>query len=136
MKKMTVPVLALVLLSGSALASGRVHMPLVSHTVQRTADGITRDTVSTDAHGRTSTREMTNDRVDGVHEREVTYVGKDGVAHSLDNVRSANGHSKETSFTHKNGEVVTKDVSVTRDPTTHVKTVERERTVVRSDAAG
>lgn len=99
----------------------------------RTDDGFTRNATVTNAKGETATREMTvvNDREAGTHSVSIDRTGFDGKTSSVDSVRQRtdDGFTKETTVTHKNGDVTTRsvDLSCDKDAKSCVKTVEVDR---------
>ena len=93
---------------------------------QRTANGHTSNTVRSDAHGRTATRDATvvNDKDAGTRERDVTYTGSNGKVRTVDDdlTRTADGYERSTLVTGPNGDTATRDVDVSHDAQTHTTT--------------
>ena len=83
---------------------------------QRTANGHTTNTVRTDAHGRTSTRDatVTNDKDSGTRTKDVTFTGKDGEARTANTVtqRTEDGRTSTTVITDAQGRTTTREAEV------------------------
>jgi hypothetical protein len=99
---------------------------------QRTEDGRTRSTTWTDAQGRTASREatVTRDPAAGTRTRDVVLTGRDGQTRTRSTTveRTENGHTSATVLTDAQGNVATRDASVTRDPETGTRTRQVEWT--------
>jgi hypothetical protein len=86
---------------------------------QRTANGHTSNTVRTDAHGRTSTRDATvgDDKASGTRQKDVTYTGKAGRTRTVDTTtqKTADGHTSDATLTDAQGRTSTREATVVND---------------------
>lgn len=87
---------------------------------QRTDNGYTRHDSIVNAKGKSATRDVTvsNDRETRTRTRNADYVGPNGKARSVDTVtqKTDNGYSREVTETRANGEVRTRSVDASCDP--------------------
>lgn len=93
---------------------------------QRTANGRQVNTTLTGPQGRQATRDVNvaRDKEAGIRTRTVTETGPNGRQRTLDDVtqRTENGYTREQTVTRANGDAVTRDTSVTKDPENGTRT--------------
>jgi|APFre7841882724_1041349.scaffolds.fasta_scaffold07593_4 hypothetical protein len=92
--------------------------------IQRTDDGYTRSSTATNAQGQTATRNATvvDDAAARTRSRNVTATGFDGGTRTVDDDlrRTDDGYSRQTTVTHPDGDVSSRDVTATYDSTNNV----------------
>lgn len=102
----------------------------------RTDAGSERHTTWTDAQGRQAHRdaEVTVDRESGTATRDVVFSGRDGQTSTRHDelIRTEDGHTSSSTLTRRDGSVVDREASVSRDPEAGSK----QKDVVWTDAEG
>jgi hypothetical protein len=91
---------------------------------QRTDDGYTRNSTATNAQGQTATRNATvaNDAATRTRSRNVTATGFNGGTRTVDDdlQRTDDGYSRQTTITHPDGNVSSRNVTAAYDSTNNV----------------
>lgn len=91
---------------------------------QRTDDGYTRNSTATNAHGQAATRNATvaNDAATRTRSRNVTATGFNGGTRTVDDdlQRTDDGYSRQTTISHPDGKVSSRNVTAAYDSTNNV----------------